>query len=93
VKKAKLLVLAGLLVSLALAGCQTATPAPTEAPPEPTEAPTEVPEPTEVPAPELSPETAAILEPAAAYFGEGYQLITAEALYENLNDGDDSNDP
>ncbi len=95
-KKAKLLVLVGLLVSLALAGCQTATPAPTEAPtevPEPTEAPTEVPEPTEVPAPELSPETAAILEPAAAYFGEGYQLITAEALYENLNDGDDSNDP
>jgi rhodanese-related sulfurtransferase len=33
------------------------------------------------------------LEGAAAYFGEGYQLITAEALYENLNDGDESNDP
>ena len=92
-KKIKLLVLVGLLVSLVLAGCQTATPEPTEVPPEPTEAPTQVPEPTEVPAPELSPETAAILEPAAAYFGEGYKLITAEALYENLNDGDDSNDP
>jgi rhodanese-related sulfurtransferase len=33
------------------------------------------------------------LEAAGAYFGEGFQLITAEALYENLNDGDDSNDP
>jgi len=30
---------------------------------------------------------------AYEYFGEGFQLITAEALYENLNDGDDSNDP
>ncbi|OQY21011.1 MAG: hypothetical protein B6I35_09360 [Anaerolineaceae bacterium 4572_32.2] len=36
---------------------------------------------------------ASFLEPAAAYFGEGFKLITAEALYENLNDGDDSNDP
>jgi rhodanese-related sulfurtransferase len=33
------------------------------------------------------------LESAATYFGDGYQLITADALYENLNDGDDSNDP
>ncbi|RLC70442.1 MAG: hypothetical protein DRI81_19100, partial [Chloroflexi bacterium] len=36
---------------------------------------------------------ASFLEPAAAYFGEGYKLITAEAVYENLNDGDESNDP
>jgi rhodanese-related sulfurtransferase len=33
------------------------------------------------------------LENAAAYFGEGFKLIGADALYENLNDGDDSNDP
>ena len=30
---------------------------------------------------------------AAAYFGEGMKLMTADALFENLNDGDDSNDP
>ena len=34
-----------------------------------------------------------IQQAAAAYFGAGYNLITAEALYENLNDGDESNDP
>ena len=36
---------------------------------------------------------ATVEEAAAAYFGEGMKLITAEAVYENLNDGDDSNDP
>ncbi len=35
----------------------------------------------------------AVLEAAAAYFPDGMKLITAEAVYENLNDGDDSNDP
>jgi len=34
-----------------------------------------------------------IQEAAAAYFGAGYNLITAEALYDNLNDGVESNDP
>jgi len=34
-----------------------------------------------------------ILDAATAYFGEGYKLITAEAVYENLNDGDATNDP
>ena len=30
---------------------------------------------------------------ALAYFSQGFKLLTAEAVYENLNDGDDANDP
>ena len=108
-KNVKLLILVSLLASLFLASCGGATPAPTEEPtsiPEPTEEPTPVPEPAEEPTPEPEPTeapepeppaapegTAAILDAAGAYFGEGTKLILAEALYENLNDGDDSNDP
>jgi rhodanese-related sulfurtransferase len=32
-------------------------------------------------------------EAALAYFGQGFKLIKADLLYENLNDGDASNDP
>jgi len=39
------------------------------------------------------PLAATVADAAAAYFGEGTKLITADAVYENLNDGDDSNDP
>ena len=35
----------------------------------------------------------AILDAASGYFSDGMKLITAEAVYENLNDGDESNDP
>jgi LPXTG-motif cell wall-anchored protein len=32
-------------------------------------------------------------EAAEAYFGEGFKLIAADVLYDNLNDGDTDNDP
>lgn len=35
----------------------------------------------------------AVMADAVAYFGEGVKTISAEALYENLNDGDTDNDP
>lgn len=34
-----------------------------------------------------------IKEAAQEYFGSGIKLMTAEVLFENLNDGDESNDP
>ena len=51
------------------------------------------PSPTPEPTPEPVEEARPILDAAAAYFGEGFKLITAEVVYENLNDGDESNDP
>jgi len=94
VKKIKLLVLVGLLVSLVLAGCQTATPEPTEVPPEPTEVPTEVPEPTAEPAlVEEESELATLATHISEQLAEWKPVMAADALYENLNDGDDSNDP
>lgn len=35
----------------------------------------------------------AILDAAAAYFSKGMKLITAQKLYENLNDGNETNNP
>ncbi|MEZ4767345.1 MAG: rhodanese-like domain-containing protein [Caldilineales bacterium] len=35
----------------------------------------------------------AVLDAAVAYFGSGQKTIAADALFENLNDGDTSNDP
>ena len=34
-----------------------------------------------------------MLDAAVAYFSAGQKTIAADALYENLNDGDASNDP
>ncbi len=89
------MLLVGVIASLLLVSCGGATPTPTATPipsptPKPTEAPTATPEPTAEPTPE---EENAVLEASTAYFGEGFKLITAEAVYENLNDGDEANDP
>ncbi len=81
-----------------LAGCAQPTPVPptptpvpptaTLVPPSPTPLP-----PTPTPEPTPVPPSAVILEAASAYFSKGMKLIAADALYENLNDGDASNDP
>ncbi|NOZ72732.1 MAG: rhodanese-like domain-containing protein [Chloroflexi bacterium] len=69
-------------------------PTPTPVPPTPTPVP---PTPTPVPpTPTPEPEETAfdIVQAAAeAYFAGGTKNITAEALFENLNDGDADNDP
>jgi rhodanese-related sulfurtransferase len=64
----------------------TATPLPPTATPEP---PTPTPAP---PTPEPKPESE-VLMAAEAYYGDGLKFIAADALYDNLNDGDADNDP
>ncbi len=91
----RLLLLMSVLVSLLLASCQGATPTPTAAPtaaPEPTNTPqpTEAPEPT--PEPEIT-ELTMLAEHITAQLADWSPVTSADALYENLNDGDDSNDP
>jgi len=88
------------LTVLLLAGCgptPTPTPAPTPVPPTATPVPPTAtpvpPTPTPEPTAEPTPANAAILDAAGAYFGQGIRLIGADALYENLNDGDTANDP
>ncbi len=64
------------------------SPTPTPAPPTPTSVP-----PTATPAPEMSAFDA-VLQAAQDYLSENRPpVISAEALYENLNDGDADNDP
>ncbi len=73
----------------------TATPVPPTATPVPPTATPVPPTPTPVPptpTPEPEPESG-VLDDAMAFFGAGVKLISADALYENLNDGDASNDP
>ncbi|NOX63014.1 MAG: rhodanese-like domain-containing protein, partial [Chloroflexi bacterium] len=68
-------------------------PTPTPVPPTPTPippTPTPIP-PTLTPEPETKPSE--LMRAAEAYFSEGPKYITAEALFENLNDGDPDNDP
>ncbi len=98
-KRFALTLIALMLVAMALAGCgPTPTPSPTPVPPTATPVPptatpvppTPTPEPTPVPTEEPGK---AILDAAAAYFSKGVKLINADAVYENLNDGDKSNDP
>lgn len=44
--------------------------------------------------PTPTPEPAAeVMEDAVAYFGAGLKTISADDLFANLNDGDESNDP
>ncbi len=85
------------IVATLLAGCAQPTPAPTATPMPPTATPvpptaTPVP-PTPTPEPTPVPASVVILDAAASYFTEGMKLIGADAVYENLNDGDASNDP
>ena len=75
----------------------TNTPVPpTDTPVPPTDTPvppTDTPVPP-TPEPEPEPEVSnAVNEAAAAYFSGGPKTITQEALFENLNDGDEDNDP
>jgi rhodanese-related sulfurtransferase len=73
----------------------TATPVPPTATPVPPTATPVPPTPTPVPptpTPEPEPESG-VLDDAMAYFGPGVKFISADALFENLNDGDASNDP
>ena len=68
----------------------TDTPVPpTDTPVPPTDTPVP-PTPTPEPEPEVS---SAVNEAAVAYFSGGPRTITQEALFENLNDGDEDNDP
>jgi rhodanese-related sulfurtransferase len=70
----------------------TATPVPPTAVPEPSPTP----EPTPMPEPTAEPEIdelALLSEHIAARLAEWKPVITAEALFENLNDGDETNDP
>ncbi|MCP4537458.1 MAG: hypothetical protein GY832_09960 [Chloroflexi bacterium] len=99
VKNSQLLVLVVLLASLLLTSCGGAeTPAPTAVPttaPEPTAAPepTTVPEPTEEPAlVEEGSELAILANHISDQLADWKPVMAADALYENLNDGDDSND-
>ena len=65
-------------------------PTPTPVPPTPTPVP---PTPTPVPpTPTPAPQNALLPDVQAAW-ADGADFITAEALYENLNDGDPDNDP
>ena len=65
-------------------------PTPTPVPPTPTPVP---PTPTPVPpTPTPEPENE-VLTAAEDYYSDGLRFITADKLYENLNDGDKENDP
>ncbi len=92
------IIIALAVVSVLLVGCARPTPVPptaTPAPPTATPVPptaTPVP-PTPTPEPTPVPPSAIILEAASAYFTKGMKLINADAVYENLNDGDAKNDP
>ncbi len=100
------MLLVSLIASLILAGCgggATPTPEPTAIPsptPKPTEEPTATPEPSPTPEPTEEPteepaaeEFAVLAEHIDARLADWGPLMSAEALYENLNDGDESNDP
>lgn len=94
------IVVALAIVTMLLAGCAkptpvppTATPVPPTATPVPPTATPVPPTPTPEPTPTPVPPSAIILEAASAYFTKGMKLINADAVYENLNDGDASNDP
>jgi rhodanese-related sulfurtransferase len=99
-KRGQLLILVSLLVSLLLASCGGgATPAPTAVPTSPPE-PTEAPEPTKAPEPTPEPvlieedsELAILADHMSAQLAEWSPVMAADALFDNLNDGDDSNDP
>jgi rhodanese-related sulfurtransferase len=72
----------------------TATPVPPTETPEPTATPE--PSPTPEPTPEPEPETdelQILSEQMTAELAEWKPVITADALFENLNDGDETNDP
>jgi rhodanese-related sulfurtransferase len=83
----------------------TAIPSPTPVPPTATSVPpTETPEPTATTEPSPTPEPTAQPEPETselellseqitAELAEWKPVITADALFENLNDGDETNDP
>jgi rhodanese-related sulfurtransferase len=83
----------------------TAIPSPTPVPPTATSVPpTETPEPTATPEPSPTPEPTAepeaeadelalLSEQITAELAEWKPVITADALFENLNDGDETNDP
>jgi rhodanese-related sulfurtransferase len=95
------------LILASCGGAETPTAAPTS-PPEPTEAPaatntpaptntpvpTEEPEPTEPPALiEEGSELAILADLVSERLADWSPTIAADALFDNLNDGDDSNDP
>jgi rhodanese-related sulfurtransferase len=76
----------------------TATPMPPTEAPEPTATtePSPTPEPTAEPEPEAGAEAgelALLSEQITAELAEWKPVITADALFENLNDGDETNDP
>jgi len=99
-KKSHLIILVSVLVSLILASCGGAeTPAPTAAPTSPPQ-PTEAPEPTKAPEPTPEPvlieedsELAIVAEYMSEQLADWTPTTSADALFDNLNDGDDSNDP